>query len=130
MIARFTRFFALATLALANLLLASYSEPVRAEDTDIFTVNPNITSLRPNVLIIQDNTANWNTPFAAEKAALVSTVNGSGRSFQRRPDDLRRNGRSASTERSDGGIHPRSSAPDDARRTRRHWRTSSIPSIL
>ena len=30
----------------------------------------------PNVLFIVDNTANWNTPFDNEKAALVSTVLG------------------------------------------------------
>jgi type IV pilus assembly protein PilY1 len=30
----------------------------------------------PNVLIVIDNTANWNTAFAAEMAALASTVSG------------------------------------------------------
>jgi len=29
--------------------------------------NPNIPSERPNILIILDNTANWNTPFVNEK---------------------------------------------------------------
>lgn len=71
-----TRFIGFAAVAAASLLLASFAAPLRAEDTDIFTVNKAITSERPNVLIVQDNSANWNTPFAAEKAALVSTVNG------------------------------------------------------
>ena len=76
MMARLTKYLSLAALAMANLLLVSFPDAAHAEDTDIFTVNPNVTSLRPNVLIVQDNTANWNTPFAAEKAALVSTVQG------------------------------------------------------
>src|SRR6185369_16576926 len=45
------------------------------EDIDIFLANPSITAERPNVLILLDNTANWNTPFSVEKAALVSVVN-------------------------------------------------------
>jgi type IV pilus assembly protein PilY1 len=61
---------------MVGMLLALFGEPAGAEDTDIFTVNKNITSERPNVLIVQDNSANWNTVFAAEKAALVSTVSG------------------------------------------------------
>jgi type IV pilus assembly protein PilY1 len=76
MMARLTQFFVLAAVALANVMLVSFPQSARAEDTDIFTVNPAVTSLRPNVLIIQDNSANWNTPFTAEKAALVSTVQG------------------------------------------------------
>jgi type IV pilus assembly protein PilY1 len=61
---------------MVGMLLALFGAPAGAEDTDIFTVNKNITSERPNVLIVQDNSANWNTVFAAEKAALVSTVSG------------------------------------------------------
>ena len=34
-------------------------DPVN-DDTDIFLANPNIAAERPNVLIILDNTANWN----------------------------------------------------------------------
>lgn len=60
-------------LTIAALSGASITQ---AEDTDIFTVNPNISSQRPNVLIIVDNTANWNTVFDAEKTALVSTFTG------------------------------------------------------
>ena len=75
MTARLTKYFAIVALAICNLILVSYSEPVRAEDTDIFTVNPNVTSLRPNILIILDNTANWNNAFTNEIAALVTTIN-------------------------------------------------------
>ena len=67
---------AFATATAASLLLASFAAPLRAEDTDIFTVNKAVTSERPNVLIVQDNSANWNSVFAAEKSALVSTVSG------------------------------------------------------
>jgi type IV pilus assembly protein PilY1 len=76
MLKRSIRCLSIVALTVANLLSLSLFGAAHAEDTDIFTVNPNITSLRPNVLIIQDNSANWNTPFTAEKAALVSTVNG------------------------------------------------------
>ena len=46
------------------------------DDTDLFLANPNAASERPNVLIILDNTANWNSAFTNEKAALVNVVNG------------------------------------------------------
>ena len=48
-------------------------DPVN-DDTDLFRNNPNIPAERPNVLIILDNTANWNTAFTNEKAALVSVI--------------------------------------------------------
>ncbi len=48
-------------------------DPVN-DDTDIFLANPNVTAQRPNVLILLDNTANWNQPFTNEKNALVSVV--------------------------------------------------------
>ncbi|MBF0437720.1 MAG: hypothetical protein HQL93_01225 [Magnetococcales bacterium] len=48
-------------------------DPVN-DDTDLFLSNPNVTADRPNVLIILDNTANWNQAFVNEKAALVSVV--------------------------------------------------------
>jgi len=58
-----------------NALAASAAfDPVN-DDTDIFLANPNIAAQRPNVLIVLDNTANWNTPFDNEKAALISVVN-------------------------------------------------------
>ena len=52
-------------------------DPVN-DDTDLFRNNPHIPSQRPNVLLILDNSANWTTNFAAEKAALVTLVNGDG----------------------------------------------------
>lgn len=57
-------------------VLALLLLPAQAEDTDIFTVNPNIESERPNILIVLDNTANWNTPFTAEIGALQSVFGG------------------------------------------------------
>jgi type IV pilus assembly protein PilY1 len=48
-----------------------------AEDIDLFLGNPTSnTSDLPNVLILLDNTANWNTAFNNEKAALVATFAG------------------------------------------------------
>lgn len=49
--------------------------PVRAEDTDLFQINPNNNTQRPNVLIVVDNTANWNTPFDGEKSTLQTVFN-------------------------------------------------------
>lgn len=46
------------------------------DDTDLFLANSNIASERPNILIVLDNTANWNTAFTNEQSALVSVVNG------------------------------------------------------
>jgi len=48
-----------------------------AEDIDLFVQPPPAASTDlPNVLILLDNTANWNSAFTNEIAALVSTVNG------------------------------------------------------
>ncbi|MEQ6290036.1 pilus assembly protein [Vogesella sp. GCM10023246] len=62
---------------LAVLLLCSFSSQavdLQNQDIDIFLNNPNVSNSAdvPNVLIILDNTANWNTPFTAEKTALVN----------------------------------------------------------
>ena len=46
------------------------------DDTDLFLRNPGIPAQRPNVLLVVDNSANWNTAFATEKAALIAVVNG------------------------------------------------------
>lgn len=59
-----------------SILAMTVSSSSRCDDTDLFLVNPLVPSQLPNVLIVLDNTANWNTPFVAEKAALVSTVQG------------------------------------------------------
>ena len=67
---------------LGVLLAALYAPFVLAqfdpsnEDTDLFLVNPAASAARPNVLIVLDNTANWNQPFTAEKNALETVVRG------------------------------------------------------
>jgi type IV pilus assembly protein PilY1 len=50
--------------------------PAAAEDIDLFAPLPRDESGRPNVLIILDNTANWNTAFTNEINALVDTFDG------------------------------------------------------
>lgn len=50
-------------------------DPV-GEDIDIFLANPAVTAQRPNVLLMLDNTANWNQAFVNEKSALVTVVTG------------------------------------------------------
>jgi len=59
-------------MAVALLIL---QQSAVAEDIDVFLGTPPGTAEVPNVLIILDNTANWNTPFTNEKAALVSVFN-------------------------------------------------------
>src|SRR4026208_750224 len=55
--------------------IALFQLPVGAEDIDLFVQPaPDPVDL-PNVLIILDNTANWNTPFVNEKQALIETLN-------------------------------------------------------
>src|SRR5437868_12331070 len=66
--------FVAAALGLAAPAGFGAFDPVN-DDTDIFLANPSFNAERPNVLIILDNTANWNTPFTAEKTALVNVVN-------------------------------------------------------
>ena len=63
----------IAVLALCAQMAAAF-DPVN-DDTDIFLANPSIAAERPNVLVILDNTANWNTAFTNEKSALVSFIN-------------------------------------------------------
>lgn len=46
-----------------------------ADDTDLFVGVPPVATDVPNVLIIMDNTANWNTAFTNERAALASVIN-------------------------------------------------------
>ena len=49
----------------------------RAEDIDLFTGAPTgVAPTPPNVLFLIDNTANWNTAFTNEIAALVNVFNG------------------------------------------------------
>src|SRR5205823_2319219 len=72
-IARTFRLVVAATLAAVPQLGWTVFDPVN-DDTDIFLANPTITAERPNVLIFVDNTANWNTAFDMEKAALQAVV--------------------------------------------------------
>ena len=67
--------FFLAVLMLGGTIALAAFDPVN-DDTDIFLANPNIPAERPNVLLVIDNTANWNSAFANEKNAMVQVVNG------------------------------------------------------
>ncbi|HEX4859023.1 MAG TPA: hypothetical protein VFV17_08385 [Usitatibacteraceae bacterium] len=71
------KFFATAVVGLGIALPAGGIgfDPV-GQDIDIFLANPAFASTRPNVLILLDNTANWNQAFANEKSALVTVFNG------------------------------------------------------
>lgn len=55
-------------------LLAFYLSAM-AEDIDLFVGAPPSATDVPNVLIVLDNTANWNTGFTNEMAALASVMN-------------------------------------------------------
>lgn len=72
----------LLSYALAFTPLSAYPafDPVN-DDTDIFLANPDIPAVRPNVLLVIDNSANWNQPFVNEKNAIVSVINGLGEQF-------------------------------------------------
>ncbi|SCK31034.1 pilus assembly protein [Vogesella sp. LIG4] len=60
-------------LVLCMHALLSYAD-LENQDIDVFMNNPNVASpaAAPNVLIVLDNTANWNTAFSAEKSALIN----------------------------------------------------------
>ncbi|OZA22021.1 MAG: hypothetical protein B7X93_13235 [Hydrogenophilales bacterium 17-61-9] len=59
-------------LMTAGLLV--FSLAAMAEDIDLFAIPPRDDIPKPNVLIIVDNTANWNLAFEAEKKALADTI--------------------------------------------------------
>lgn len=62
-----------------GLLLAAFlAVPLSsmAEDIDLFVGAPAVSADRPNVLLIIDNTGNWNTAFNNEKAALKALFDG------------------------------------------------------
>ena len=59
-------------LMTAGLLV--FSLAAAAEDIDLFAIPPRTDIPKPNVLIIVDNTANWNLAFPAEKKALADTI--------------------------------------------------------
>ncbi len=59
------------------IVFLSFAVNVVAEDIDLFTgVAPPVAGDEPNVLIVLDNTANWNTAFVNEIAALIAVFNG------------------------------------------------------
>lgn len=58
----------------AALMVATAVQAQYSSDIDIYS-GPTALNDAPNVLIVLDNTANWNTAFINEVAALVSTVN-------------------------------------------------------
>jgi len=60
----------------ALLVFVAHISSSIAEDIELFVGVPPTATETPNVLIILDNTANWNTAFTNEKAALVSVFNG------------------------------------------------------
>lgn len=68
----FHRLFA--CLLCAAALVAGPARAQYSSDIDIYSGAPSNLDL-PNVLIVLDNTANWNTAYANEIAALVSTFN-------------------------------------------------------
>jgi len=60
----------------AALALLVFHLPAKGEDIDLFVGLPPSAADAPNVLIVLDNTANWNTAFTNEMAALVNVVSG------------------------------------------------------
>lgn len=56
--------------------VAGWMSSALAEDIDLFVSTPPSSAEAPNVLIVLDNTANWNQAYANEKAALVSVLGG------------------------------------------------------
>src|SRR5438309_11777867 len=77
---------------LASLLLVSAAPAMAAidlvgDDTDLFTVNPNIPSQIPNVLIILDNTSNWasndqNWPQVVDAACSTGFITANGNNMK------------------------------------------------
>ena len=67
--------FVLAVFLMGVAVAMAAFDPVN-DDTDIFLANPSIAAERPNVLLVVDNSANWNQAFTNEKAALVQVING------------------------------------------------------
>lgn len=65
----------LITTALLALLALVLPLQAAAEDIDLFVGNNTSAGATPNILIILDNTANWNNAFANEKSAMVTLFN-------------------------------------------------------
>ncbi len=103
-----------------------------AEDIDLFVQPPGERDGLPNVLIVLDNTANWNDPFTDEMAALDRYVQWPAVNERRhrqvpgRPDALHRD-RASPTSKSTAATSVRRSATS-TRRTRpstQRWSTAS-----
>lgn len=62
--------------SLLAMLLMVFNFSAMAEDVDLFVGAPPSSTDVPNVLIVLDNTANWNTAFTNEMTALASVVAG------------------------------------------------------
>ncbi|MDO8958822.1 MAG: PilC/PilY family type IV pilus protein [Rhodocyclaceae bacterium] len=60
--------------AFVALTLLIFHLPTLAEDTDLFVGIPPAANDLPNVLLLVDNTANWNTAFTNEMNALRSVI--------------------------------------------------------
>src|SRR2546430_634625 len=60
---------------LMSLICALGAVSAHAEDIDIFSENPITTADAPNILIMMDNTSNWNTQFDYEMLAIKNVVN-------------------------------------------------------
>ena len=60
--------------AFAPLIFVLATATALAEDIDIFSQNNTITAAAPNVLLVIDNSANWNSRYVDEKAALAVIV--------------------------------------------------------
>src|SRR5262245_53081662 len=58
---------------LAALLSLPAPIPARAEDIDIFMINPVVSGIRPNVLIILDTSSNWASTDTVYKDATGTT---------------------------------------------------------
>jgi type IV pilus assembly protein PilY1 len=74
------RAFAVALLLAASGTAFALFEPSN-DDTDLFLVSPGVNLQRPNVLILLDNTANWNTPFTNEMTAIAGAVDAVSKQF-------------------------------------------------
>jgi len=75
MITHISRKFLCFVTLVATLIVAAPAQAQYTSDIDIYS-GPNVVGDVPNVLIVLDNTANWNSAFTNEIAALVSTFNG------------------------------------------------------
>jgi len=69
---RILKFAILAWLTFAPAAFAASFDPV-GDDTDLFLVNPNVATSLPNVLIIVDNSVNWEAAFSSVPGSCASS---------------------------------------------------------